>query len=105
VIFVPLNYRRLLWGWPNLFVARLAEANSEAFLIGPMNSNTETAGSTAIDEPQLLKPFVSGYAGGISTDRIDLIGPALGRPARSVTKEVPPPEATPQRDVSGSDLK
>jgi glycerophosphoryl diester phosphodiesterase len=82
VVFVPINYRRLLWGWPNLFEARLTKANSGSFLIGPLNSKTETAGSTAIDDPRLLMPFISGYAGGVSTDRIDIIGPALGRSKR-----------------------
>lgn len=77
VIFVPSNYRAVLWGWPNLFVARMRRVGSEVFVVGPLNRDTGSAGSTALDTIEAVEPFAHGYDGGVSTDRIDLIGPYL----------------------------
>jgi glycerophosphoryl diester phosphodiesterase len=74
IVFVPINYRALLWGWPSLLVERMAAVNSEVVVVGPLQGNS-VAGS--IDDPADVQSFVSGYAGGISTDRIEVMGPAL----------------------------
>lgn len=82
VIFVPSNLRGLLWGWPNLFVARMKRAGSEVFVVGPLTRETGGSGSTALDTPAAVEPFAHGYAGGLSTDRIDVVGPYLRKAAR-----------------------
>lgn len=74
LVFVPINYRFLVWGWPNLFADRLRNANSELFVIGTYDGGSH---SSAVDDPEAVAPFVDGYAGGISTDRIDIMGPAI----------------------------
>jgi glycerophosphoryl diester phosphodiesterase len=87
VVFLPSNYRQLMWGWPNLFVDRMRSVGSEVFLIGPFEENTAVSGTTAVDDPDLARALAAGgYNGGISTDRIDLIGPALSREGRSSPK-------------------
>ncbi|MET0210103.1 MAG: glycerophosphodiester phosphodiesterase family protein, partial [Burkholderiaceae bacterium] len=79
LILVPVNYQGALWGWPGEFVARMAAVNSEVFVIGPYVDKTEAAGSTAIDSAADLALLAPGYAGGVMTDRIDVIGPLLAR--------------------------
>ena len=61
-------------GWPHLFVARMEAAGTPVFLIGPWSGGF----SEGIDDPALVADLVAGgYAGGIETDRIDRMGPAL----------------------------
>ena len=74
IIFVPLNYRNWMWGWPNLMVERMARVNTEVYLVGPYEQGSIT---TSVDRPEDVRPFLAGFAGGISTDRIDLMGSAL----------------------------
>jgi glycerophosphoryl diester phosphodiesterase len=80
VVFVPVNLRGLAWGWPNLFVARMARANSEVFVVGPYKRGA--AAGTYIDRPEQVCGFIDGYAGGIMTDEIWVMGPALRRGGR-----------------------
>jgi glycerophosphoryl diester phosphodiesterase len=75
-IFVPINYTVWMWGWPQQFVERMAAVNSEVFVIGPYTSDPKAYGSTGIDSPAELE-HIQGYTGGIVTDRIDVMGPAL----------------------------
>jgi glycerophosphoryl diester phosphodiesterase len=77
LFFVPINYRFLAWGWPNLLVDRMRGVNTDVFVIGPYGSGTERSGTTAVDDPADAQSFVDGYAGGISTDRIDVMDSAL----------------------------
>lgn len=74
IVFVPINYRLLMAGWPNLLVARLRGFNSELFMVGRYSGASSTG---LIDDPAMLEEFAAGYAGGISTDRIDVMGPWL----------------------------
>ena len=61
-------------GWPHLYVARMEAAGTPVFLIGPWSGGF----SEGIDDPALVADLVAGgYAGGIETDRIDRMGPAL----------------------------
>ena len=76
VVLVPLNYRWMMWGWPERFVARMREAGSDVYVIGPMHRD-EGAGSVGVDAVDTVATIEPGYAGGIWTDRIDVLGPAL----------------------------
>ena len=83
IVYVPVNYASLLWGWPARFVERLAAAGSEVYVIGPFGGD-EKAGTTGIDTMEQLSAVPTDFTGGIVTDRIDVMGPALkrGTPAR-----------------------
>ncbi|MGL4964638.1 MAG: glycerophosphodiester phosphodiesterase family protein [Inquilinus sp.] len=73
-LLVPSNVAPWLWGWPHLFVARMEAAGTPVFLIGPWSGGF----SEGVDDPALVADLVAGgYAGGIETDRIDRMGPAL----------------------------
>ncbi|WP_072391566.1 glycerophosphodiester phosphodiesterase family protein [Hyphomicrobium sp. CS1GBMeth3] len=74
VLLVPVNYAWALWGWPNRFVARMREAGTEVYVIGPYTGGDFTTGvDTAVDVAQLP----SGYSGGIWTNRIHAIAPLV----------------------------
>ena len=76
VVMVPFNYRRAVWGWPNLFVKRMARANSSVILIGDLERHSDKPGMNSIDTPAQLAALPNDYAGQIFTSRIDVIGPA-----------------------------
>lgn len=78
VVYVPSNYTWLIAGWPNRFAARMASVNSETYMIGPFHRDGVMQGhDDARDLP-------AGFAAGIVTDRIDVVGPQLrGRAAGS----------------------
>ena len=74
MITVPLNIAPWLWGWPNRFLQRMASVNSKVILIGPYRGEGFSQG---VDNPDDVRSLPSSYAGGIWTDRIDLIAPAI----------------------------
>ena len=76
VLMVPFNYRKALWGWPNLLVKRMARVNSAVVLIGDFERHSNKPGMNALDRPDQLAEVPRDYAGQIFTSRIDLIGPA-----------------------------
>ncbi|MEM9386788.1 MAG: glycerophosphodiester phosphodiesterase family protein [Pseudomonadota bacterium] len=44
VIGVPLNLRHLFWGWPNRFIARMADSNTRILVFGPYARGTANLG-------------------------------------------------------------
>ncbi|MEM9087726.1 MAG: glycerophosphodiester phosphodiesterase family protein [Cyanobacteria bacterium P01_F01_bin.53] len=76
MLMVPVNYAPRLWGWPNRFLQRMKDVGTSVFLIGDYAGEGFSQG---IDDPARLKDLPSDYAGGIWTNRIDLIGPAIKR--------------------------
>jgi glycerophosphoryl diester phosphodiesterase len=76
-IMVPINVAPWLWGWPNRFQKRMAGAGSEIILLGPYG--TGDAGTSGIDELDLLRDIPGSFSGYVWTNRIELIGPALRR--------------------------
>lgn len=77
VLMVPFNYRKAMWGWPNLLVKRMARVNSAVVLIGDLERHSDKPGMNALDAPEQLAAVPRDYAGQIFTSRIELIGPAL----------------------------
>lgn len=74
LLLVPSNYAWVLWGWPNRFLARMREAGTEAYLLGPYDGGDFTTGiDTALDVGRLPE----GYSGGIWTNRIHAIAPLV----------------------------
>jgi glycerophosphoryl diester phosphodiesterase len=78
MLLVPSNYAWVLWGWPNRFLARMRDAGTEVYLLGPYGGGEFTTGiDTAVDVGQLPE----GYNGGIWTNRIQAIAPLVaGKP-------------------------
>ncbi|WP_269581223.1 glycerophosphodiester phosphodiesterase family protein [Roseibium sp. Sym1] len=72
-ILVPVNYAVWLWGWPNRFLQRMEENGAEIVLSGPPK------GTAGIDTLEQLAKVPEGFGGYIWTNRIEVIGPALGK--------------------------
>jgi glycerophosphoryl diester phosphodiesterase len=76
MVLVPINVAPWLWGWPNRFQARMTAAGGSVFLLGPYKGGEF---STGIDSADDLRRIPQGYAGGIWTNEIEIIGRALQR--------------------------
>lgn len=74
VIFVPINIAPWLWGWPDRFLDRMTGAGSAVFVVGPYNGGDFSSG---IDTPNDLHRLPKGYSGGILTNELQNIAPAL----------------------------
>ncbi len=77
LVMVPINVGPYLWGWPNLFLKRMADAGSEVILLGAWSSGDP--GTMGIDTPESLARVPEGFSGYIWTNKIEVIGPLLRR--------------------------
>jgi glycerophosphoryl diester phosphodiesterase len=77
VVLVPVNVAPWLWGWPDLFLARMREVGSEVFVVGGWQGGEFSSGIDTEAEFRRLPP---GYSGGIWTNRIDRIAPLVRAP-------------------------
>jgi glycerophosphoryl diester phosphodiesterase len=76
IVFLPMNYRWAAWGYPNRLLARMHGAGSELYLIGPVGQGAASH-LEGLDTRQGLATLPQGWRGGVSTDRIELVGPLL----------------------------
>jgi glycerophosphoryl diester phosphodiesterase len=74
MMLVPLNVAPWLWGWPEIFMRRMRDAGVQVFVLGPYDGSFGTAG---VDDSGQLAELPEGFTGGIWTNRVDRIGPAL----------------------------
>lgn len=79
LLMVPTNVAPWLWGWPNRFLRRMDAVDTPVFLV---NDYTGSRFSRGLDRVEDLEKIPAEYSGGIWTDRIDRIAPALGRRGR-----------------------
>jgi glycerophosphoryl diester phosphodiesterase len=77
-LFVPINIAPWLWGWPNRFLDRMESVGTNVYLLGPYHGGGFSDG---IDDPAVIDALPEGYSGGISTDALDLVMPAIERRA------------------------
>jgi glycerophosphoryl diester phosphodiesterase len=75
LILVPMNFGFLLWGWPNRFVERMHAAGSEVYVIGPYEKGD--AGSRGVDTLEEVARLPRDFPGGVWTNRIDRVAPAV----------------------------
>ncbi|MDG6107780.1 glycerophosphodiester phosphodiesterase family protein [Dactylosporangium aurantiacum] len=69
---LPARYGRWLWGWPNLFVARMRTVDTRVILV-----RGEGDWSAGFDTPADVAELPDGWAGGIWTNRTDVVAPLL----------------------------
>ncbi len=74
MLFVPANVAPWLWGWPDRLLQRMDQVGTSVVLIGDYGGEGFSQG---FDDPERLTELPANYSGGIWTDRIDLIGPAV----------------------------
>jgi glycerophosphoryl diester phosphodiesterase len=74
LMLVPANIAPWLWGWPNRFLDRMKQADSQVFVLGNYDGGSFSSGiDTAADVARLPPRFT----GGIWTNRIESIAPRL----------------------------
>jgi glycerophosphoryl diester phosphodiesterase len=73
-LHIPLRFGPLVWGWPHLFVERMASVDTRVVLV-----SGDGRWSEGFDSIESLKAIPEGFNGVIWTNRIDRIGPALKR--------------------------
>jgi glycerophosphoryl diester phosphodiesterase len=72
IVYVPVNVGPIFWGWPGVFVDRMAAADVDVYVIGPWTGGW----SDGVDDPADLAR-IPGWDGGISTDQVDVIAPLV----------------------------
>jgi len=76
IVFVPVNYGWLGWGYPDLFLQRMQNAGSDVMIVGPINQG-ERPGIGGLDDVETFARVPDGWRGGVVTYRIEVIAPAL----------------------------
>ena len=71
---LPVNIAHWMLGWPNRFLTRMDAADTKVFLLGHYDGGNFSQG---FDDPALIDGLPKGYSGGISTDALDIVMPAL----------------------------
>lgn len=69
IVAVPINYAPFLWGWPDRFQQRMADAGSEVVIAGPFGGGF----GSGIDTPALAAEVPDGFSGLVWTNRIEEI--------------------------------
>lgn len=75
LLVVPTNVAPWLWGWPNRFLQRMDAVDTPVYLVDDYTGGRFSRG---LDRVEDLEKIPAGYSGGIWTDRIDRLAPALG---------------------------
>ena len=75
-IGVPLNLRRLAWGWPNRFIARMDQAGTRIILFG---DTTDLKGAVGISRPDQLDQVPEGFGGYLWIEDIYALRSQVGR--------------------------
>jgi glycerophosphoryl diester phosphodiesterase len=76
IVMVPINAAPWFWGFPNRMTNRLAGVGSELVLLGAYDGSGFSSG---IDTEEEFEMIPSDFRGGIWTNRVDVIGPLMGR--------------------------
>lgn len=72
VVGVPVNYTRLIWGWPHRFTQRMNAAGTDVILFGPYDGSGFSSG---IDTEHLADQVPADFDGYVWTNKIETIGP------------------------------
>lgn len=75
LVLLPSNTTFLIWGWPNLFIERMAKANTLVFVRGPLTQQMRRLDSSGIDDLASAQVYPPDFPGGIWTNRIEVIAP------------------------------
>ncbi|HVZ99812.1 MAG TPA: glycerophosphodiester phosphodiesterase family protein [Caulobacterales bacterium] len=79
VIFAPANYAPLAWGWPNRFLQRMQDADTEVYIAEPVRDGAHPNIAGVDDAVTYAASVPAGWRGGVSTDAIEVIGPLARR--------------------------
>ena len=75
IVPVPINFAPWLWGWPNRFLARMADAGSVVLVLGPYAPGD--VGSSGIDSAAQAALIPASFNGYVWTNEIETVAPLL----------------------------
>jgi len=75
LVFAPTRMGWVLWGWPNRFLDRMQQANSEVWLGAGVKGKVMSL--EGVDDAAAVASVPKGWRGGVQTDRIEVVGPLL----------------------------
>lgn len=70
VLIVPMNVTPWMWGWSNKFLRRMDSVGSLVFVV----DDYKAGGTKGLNNETDLGKLPKGYAGGIWTDEVDVVG-------------------------------
>ncbi len=73
IVPVPLNYRRLMWGWPHRFERRLNANGSRSMVVGDLGDHL----AGGVDGPKDIRRVPKNYTGIVYTNKIEVVGPVI----------------------------
>ncbi|WP_297737099.1 glycerophosphodiester phosphodiesterase family protein [uncultured Maricaulis sp.] len=73
ILVLPANYAAFAWGWPARLEARMAAVGTEVWVMGDLDR--VSMNSTGIDTIAARDALDDRFRGGISTNRIERVGP------------------------------
>ncbi|HEX5740637.1 MAG TPA: glycerophosphodiester phosphodiesterase family protein [Pilimelia sp.] len=73
-LHLPHRYGRWLWGWPNLFAARMREAGTRVVLVAG-----DGEFSAGFDTPRDVAALPRHFPGAVWTNQVDVVAPLLRR--------------------------
>ncbi len=73
IVPVPLNYRRLMWGWPHRFERRLNANGSRSMVVGDLGDHL----AGGVDGPNDISRVPKDYTGIVYTNKIEVVGPVF----------------------------
>lgn len=76
VVYIPINTAPDMWGWPYRLLDRFRGAGSEVFIIGAYHGGNYSNG---VDTVADLKSLPANWSGGVMTNELELLAPAMGR--------------------------
>lgn len=76
VVYIPINMAPDMWGWPYRLLDRFRDAGSEVFIIGAYHGGNYSNGVDTIAD---LKSLPDDWSGGLMTNELELLAPAMGR--------------------------
>ena len=80
LLTLPANVAPWLWGWPDRLLQRMDGVGTSVALLGDWHGERYSKGFNDLER---LRQLPADYSGGIWTDRIDLLGPALRQGSES----------------------
>ncbi|MEO6395179.1 MAG: glycerophosphodiester phosphodiesterase family protein [Devosia sp.] len=75
MVMVPINVAPFLWGWPNLFLKRMADVGTDVIVTGPFAPGDP--GVAGIDSAEDAAKVPAGFPGYVWTNEIATIAPLL----------------------------
>lgn len=78
VVVLPANYAGFAWGWPTRLENRMAAVGTDVWVMGDLDRSSMN--STGIDTAAARDALNARFRGGISTNRIERVGPNAWQP-------------------------